>query len=186
MHPADFKRWRKSLGLSQKEAANALGLKRRMVQYYEKGERDGDAVVIPVSVRLACYAIAHGITDYRGPEDEAEPKTKGKSKAKQAKGKQKDRAKPDQKSKKDRSPKKPEDKAASAAPVEASQDDKPAVPTDANGAPSSPPRRSSRAASKTLTSPVRKTPVRPKPARPAGAKSTVARSRKPDGGKPPA
>src|SRR4051812_25955547 len=35
----DFRRWRKGLELSQKEAADALGLKRRVVQYYEKGER---------------------------------------------------------------------------------------------------------------------------------------------------
>jgi len=42
----DFRRWRKGLELSQKEAADALGLKRRVVQYYEKGERDGDPVKI--------------------------------------------------------------------------------------------------------------------------------------------
>jgi len=64
----EFKRWRKSLDLSQKEAADALGLKRRVVQYYEKGKRDGDTVKIPRSVRLACYAIAVGIMDYHGPE----------------------------------------------------------------------------------------------------------------------
>lgn len=64
----EFKRWRKSLDLSQKEAADALGLKRRVVQYYEKGRRDGDLVRIPRSVRLACYAIAVGIMDYHGPE----------------------------------------------------------------------------------------------------------------------
>ena len=40
MKPGDFKRWRKSLKLSQKEAAHALGLKRRVVQYYEKGVTD--------------------------------------------------------------------------------------------------------------------------------------------------
>ena len=66
----DFKRWRKSLDLSQKDAADALGLKRRVVQYYEKGKRDGDVVKIPRSVRLACCAIALGITDYHGPEAE--------------------------------------------------------------------------------------------------------------------
>jgi transcriptional regulator with XRE-family HTH domain len=66
----EFKRWRKSLDLSQKEAADALGLKRRVVQYYEKGKRDGDPVKIPRSVRLACYAIAVGIMDYHGPEAE--------------------------------------------------------------------------------------------------------------------
>jgi len=68
MEPSDFKKWRKSLKLSQKEAAHALGLKRRMIQYYEKGERDGDKVDIPLSVRLACYAIVEGVEDYHGPQ----------------------------------------------------------------------------------------------------------------------
>lgn len=67
MTPTDFKTWRKSLGMSQKQAAEALGLKRRVVQYYEKGERDGDKVDIPKSVRLACWALAQGVSDYRGP-----------------------------------------------------------------------------------------------------------------------
>ncbi len=67
MEPSDFRKWRKSLKLSQKEAAHALGLKRRMIQYYEKGERDGDKVDIPLSVRLACFAIVEGVEDYHGP-----------------------------------------------------------------------------------------------------------------------
>ena len=67
MEPSDFRKWRKSLKLSQKEAAHALGLKRRMIQYYEKGERDGDKVDIPLSVRLACFAITEGVEDYHGP-----------------------------------------------------------------------------------------------------------------------
>jgi transcriptional regulator with XRE-family HTH domain len=67
VEPNDFKKWRKSLKLSQKEAAHALGLKRRMIQYYEKGERDGDKVEIPRSVRLACYALVEGVEDYHGP-----------------------------------------------------------------------------------------------------------------------
>ena len=67
MEPSDFKKWRKSLGLSQKDAAHNLGLKRRMIQYYEKGERDGEKVVIPRTVRLACYALSEGIADYNGP-----------------------------------------------------------------------------------------------------------------------
>ena len=66
----DFKRWRKTLDFSQKEAADALGLKRRVVQYYEKGERGGDPVKIPRTVRLACYAIKTGTLDYHGPEKE--------------------------------------------------------------------------------------------------------------------
>lgn len=68
MRPDDFKAWRKSLGFSQKEAAEALGLKRRIVQYYEKGVRDGVAVVIPKTVRLACYALLLGCKDYSGPQ----------------------------------------------------------------------------------------------------------------------
>jgi len=67
VEPGDFRKWRKSLKLSQKEAAHALGLKRRMIQYYEKGERDGDKVEIPRSVRLACYALTEGVEDYHGP-----------------------------------------------------------------------------------------------------------------------
>jgi transcriptional regulator with XRE-family HTH domain len=69
MRSKDFKRWRKSLGLSQKAAADALGLKRRVVQYYEKGEREGKNVEIPKSVRLACYALNEGISDYHGPRE---------------------------------------------------------------------------------------------------------------------
>lgn len=67
MEPGDIRKWRKSLGLSQKEAAHALGLKRRMIQYYEKGERDGEKVEIPLTVRLACFAVSEGVTDYNGP-----------------------------------------------------------------------------------------------------------------------
>lgn len=90
MKPADLKRWRKWMGLSQKEAAEALGLKRRVVQYYEKGERDGETVKIPRSVRLACKALADGSTDYHGPSElelkarqaEFEKETKDKKKKK--------------------------------------------------------------------------------------------------------
>lgn len=70
MTPAGFKRWRKDLKLSQKEAAEALGLKRRILQYYEKGERDGERVEVPKTVRLACYAISQGCKDYSGPKDD--------------------------------------------------------------------------------------------------------------------
>lgn len=69
MRPEDFKRWRRSMKWSQKEAAEALGLKRRVVQYYEKGERDGEEVKIPKSVRLACYALLQGVHDYHGPAE---------------------------------------------------------------------------------------------------------------------
>ncbi|MDZ4740865.1 MAG: helix-turn-helix transcriptional regulator [Alphaproteobacteria bacterium] len=76
MKGSDFKRWRKAQDMSQKEAADSLGLKRRVVQYYEKGERGGKPFKIPRTVRLACYAIVSGITDYQGPEREKKGKAK--------------------------------------------------------------------------------------------------------------
>jgi transcriptional regulator with XRE-family HTH domain len=93
----DFRRWRKGLDLSQKDAADALGLKRRVVQYYEKGERDGDPVKIPRTVRLACYAILSGVSDYHGPEkdkkkdreDERETSREGDKAEKKSKKKKK-------------------------------------------------------------------------------------------------
>jgi DNA-binding XRE family transcriptional regulator len=66
MPATQFRTWRRSLGLKQKDAADLLGLKKRMIQYYEKGARDGKTVTIPKSVRLACYAISIGISDYDG------------------------------------------------------------------------------------------------------------------------
>ena len=79
----EFKRWRKSLGYSQKEAAAALGLKRRVVQYYERGERDGKSIEIPLYIRLACFAVVKGVEDYDGPEEApGKGKRKGKDKGK--------------------------------------------------------------------------------------------------------
>lgn len=66
MTPKEFRRWRKGLKLSQKAAADALGLKPRMIQYYEKGERNGETVCVPKTVRLACYALSKGVADYDG------------------------------------------------------------------------------------------------------------------------
>ncbi len=71
MAPEAFRAWRKSLRLSQKEAAAALGLKRRIVQYYEKGERDGVRIEVPRTVRLACFALSQGVKDYPGPAPQA-------------------------------------------------------------------------------------------------------------------
>jgi len=66
MTPERFRAWRKRQGLKQKEAADRLGLKKRMIQYYEKGRRDGKDVTISKTVRLACYALASGVVDYDG------------------------------------------------------------------------------------------------------------------------
>ena len=66
MSPEQFKTWRRNLKLKQREAAEKLGLKKRMIQYYEKGNRAGKPVEIPKAVRLACYAIARGVDDFDG------------------------------------------------------------------------------------------------------------------------
>ena len=68
MDPKQFRKWRKSLGLNQKDVADLLGLKRRAIQYYEKGERDGKSIRIPKYVRLACYALNNGVADFDGQE----------------------------------------------------------------------------------------------------------------------
>jgi transcriptional regulator with XRE-family HTH domain len=66
MTPSGFKAWRKAMGLKQKEAAARLGLKKRVIQYYERGHRDGKTVDVPKAVELACYALAAGVEDYDG------------------------------------------------------------------------------------------------------------------------
>lgn len=73
MTPAQFRSWRKSLGLKQKDAAELLGLKKRVIQYYEKGKRDGKSVGIPTTVELACYAISTGIGGFDGTATEPVP-----------------------------------------------------------------------------------------------------------------
>lgn len=72
--PAEaFREWRKRLGLKQKDAADLLGLKKRMIQYYETGSRSGKHVSIPKSVRLACYALEAGVSDFDGRNVLGEP-----------------------------------------------------------------------------------------------------------------
>lgn len=66
MTPEQFRNWRKANGWKQKELADRLGLKRRMIQYYERGDRGGKEVEIPKTVRLACYAIACGVEEFDG------------------------------------------------------------------------------------------------------------------------
>ena len=66
MSPSQFRKWRNTLSLRQREAAELLGLKKRIIQYYEKGERDGSRVRIPKYIRLACFAIQEGVTDFDG------------------------------------------------------------------------------------------------------------------------
>jgi len=66
MNGKQFKKWRRYRNLSQKKAGELLGLKARMIQYYESGEREGKKVKIPKSIRLACYALDEGVVDYDG------------------------------------------------------------------------------------------------------------------------
>ncbi|MCC6981927.1 MAG: helix-turn-helix transcriptional regulator, partial [Bauldia sp.] len=61
MTPDQFKSWRKAMGLKQKEAAERLGLKKRVIQYYERGTRDGKPIEVPKTVALACYALTLGV-----------------------------------------------------------------------------------------------------------------------------
>lgn len=53
MTPTMFKEWRQGLGLSLTQAAHILGLSRRMVAYYESGEKE-----IPKYVALACMGAS--------------------------------------------------------------------------------------------------------------------------------
>lgn len=62
MTPASLKAWRKHLGLSQKAAAWALGVSHRQYCYYESG-----VFRVPLTVELACAAVALGIRQYAGP-----------------------------------------------------------------------------------------------------------------------
>lgn len=63
MTPKDFKDWREQMGLSQKAAADALGISKPTVENYDRGTRreDGRPVVIPRTVALACAALYHNI-----------------------------------------------------------------------------------------------------------------------------
>ncbi|MEO0636759.1 MAG: helix-turn-helix transcriptional regulator [Pseudomonadota bacterium] len=76
MTPDEFKAWRKGMGLRQKEAADRLGLRKRMIQYYEKGEREGKAVEIPLTVELACFAVSKHVLTFDGIKAEKLPRSK--------------------------------------------------------------------------------------------------------------
>ncbi len=66
MDSKQFRRWRRSLDLKQRDAAELLGLKKRMIQYYESGTRNGKLVAIPKYIRLACYALSVNVEDFDG------------------------------------------------------------------------------------------------------------------------
>jgi transcriptional regulator with XRE-family HTH domain len=69
MTPDELRAWRQRLGLSQRQAAEALGVGHTMYGHYERGYRkDGPEgrrdVAIPRTVALACAAIAYGLPPF--------------------------------------------------------------------------------------------------------------------------
>lgn len=66
MTPDQFKSWRSEMGLTQDEAAEALGVSKGTVRNYENGARreDGRVVMIPKTVALACAALVAGTPPY--------------------------------------------------------------------------------------------------------------------------
>lgn len=66
MTPADLKSWRKRLGLSQREAAGALGLSVNWYGQMEAGFRrgTGEPIEVPKVVAFSCAWIAlYGVAD---------------------------------------------------------------------------------------------------------------------------
>ncbi len=58
---ASFVRWRRLMGFSQEQAAEALGLSTRTISSYENG-----SYPISKTASLACGALALGLDDYTG------------------------------------------------------------------------------------------------------------------------
>ena len=67
MTPQSFKEWRATMGFSQAEAAEALGLSKPAVENYDRGVRrdDGKPVKIPKTVALACRALFHKLDPWQ-------------------------------------------------------------------------------------------------------------------------
>lgn len=68
MKPSELRACRNDCKLTQEQAAKKLGLKKRFIQYYEKGKRDCKNFKIPKITELACYAITVVVEHYFGPE----------------------------------------------------------------------------------------------------------------------
>jgi len=56
MTATSLRAWRKRLGLSQRDAAEALGVSLRQYSDYERGIAE-----VPQTVALACAALAYGL-----------------------------------------------------------------------------------------------------------------------------
>jgi uncharacterized protein (TIGR02391 family) len=59
MPPQEFKNWRSHLRLTQRDAADLLGISVGTIELYERGTRrdDGRPVVVPKHIELACSAL---------------------------------------------------------------------------------------------------------------------------------
>ena len=68
MTASQFNVWRKSLKMTQKRVASALGLKSRIMHCYEKGEQNGEQFESLKAVMLVFYALILGVGSYSGPE----------------------------------------------------------------------------------------------------------------------
>jgi transcriptional regulator with XRE-family HTH domain len=66
MTSEDFTTWRKAMGLKRSETAALLGLKKRAIRDFEKGQTKNRRVVIPKTVELACYALSRGVSEFDG------------------------------------------------------------------------------------------------------------------------
>lgn len=60
MTSTSLRAWRKRLNLSQRAAAEALGVSLRQYSDYERGVAD-----VPHTVALACAAVAYGLPPMR-------------------------------------------------------------------------------------------------------------------------
>ncbi|KAA0971212.1 helix-turn-helix transcriptional regulator [Aureimonas fodinaquatilis] len=69
MTPESFKDWRKQMGLTQATAAQALGVSKPTIENYERGTRrdNGDPVIIPLHIALACRALFHNLEPWDEP-----------------------------------------------------------------------------------------------------------------------
>lgn len=69
MQAADFKAWRKSMGLTQAAAAAVLDLSTSTIEQYDRGARKdtGQPISIPLTVALACAALSAGLAPWKRP-----------------------------------------------------------------------------------------------------------------------
>ncbi|NYT25411.1 helix-turn-helix transcriptional regulator [Alcaligenaceae bacterium] len=73
MTPEDFKAWRKHMSLSQRAAAEALGVALPTLQAWERGAAfaTGKPVEIDRRTALACAALAAGLGEWANDAEKA-------------------------------------------------------------------------------------------------------------------